>query len=207
MTRHRSREDRVGEILAAAAEVVDALGYPDLTMDAVARRTALSKGGIYRYFANKDDLALALFELTLEAEIHVDEAEIFGWELPLLETLLRLMMHDHRTEHASRLHRIFLQLLPETLLKPAFRHAKQQIEDRYVTRYGQLVVALLARDQVTPAPGFLERLGVSLRLAATLMEGMTYRLIGGTSHADLEAQCRRFLEAMLHSALEAHDAP
>lgn len=206
MTRHRSREDRVVEILASAAEVIDELGYPALTMDAVARRTALSKGGIYRYFANKDDLSLALFEQALESEVHVDEAEIFLWNLPLLETLLRLMMHDHRTEDGLRLHRIFLQLLPETLLKPSFRQVKQQIEDRYLERYGQLVLALLARDGVTPAPGFLDRLGVSLRLAATLMEGMTYRLIGGTSHAELEAQCRRFLEVMLHSALEAHDA-
>jgi AcrR family transcriptional regulator len=206
MTRHRSREDRVVEILASAAEVVDELGYPALTMDAVARRTALSKGGIYRYFANKDDLALALFEVALEAEVHVDEPEVFGWRLPLLETLLRLMMHDHRTVDAARLHRIFLQLLPETLLKPTFRRVKQQIEDRYVERYGRLVVALLARDGIAPVAGFLERLAVSLRLAATLMEGMTYRLIGGTSHDELEAQCRRFLEVMLHAALEAHDA-
>jgi AcrR family transcriptional regulator len=206
VTKHRSRDDRIDEILGAAALVVDEAGYPALTMDAVVRGTGLSKGSLYRYFANKEALALELFRRSLESEVHFDDDEILAWRQPILETLLRLMMHDHRTEAARRLHRVFLQLVPETLLKPEFRAVKQQIEDRYLERYAGLVLTLLARDGLAPTPGFLERLGISLRLSATLMEGMTYRLIGGTSRAEMEAQCRRFLEVMIHDALEAHDA-
>lgn len=205
MTRHRSRDDRLHEILDAAARVVDEQGLDALTMDEVARRTSLSKGGVYRYVANRDVLALALFEASLTAEIDFDPDEVLGWGTPVLETLLRLMMHDHRDDDDQRLHRVFLQLLPQTLLKPAFREAKQRLEDGYIAQYGPLVLALLARDGLRPRPGFEQRLAVSLRLAATLMEGMTYRLIGGTTHEDLEAMCRRFLEAMLTDALEGHD--
>lgn len=206
MTRHRTRDDRMQEILDAAAHVVDEQGLAALTMDEVARRTSLSKGGVYRYVANRDALALALFEASLEAEIDFDADDVFGWGLPVLETLLRLMMHDHHTIEEQRQHRVFLQLLPQTLVKPAFRELKQRLEDAYIARYAPLVLALLARDDLTPRPGFEERLAVSMRLAATLMEGLTYRLIGGLPQEELEAMCRRFLEAMLHDALEGHDA-
>ena len=206
MTRHRSRDDRLQEILDAAAAVVDLQGLDALTMDEVARRTSLSKGGVYRYVANRDALALALFEAAMTAEIDVDADEVLAWQAPPLDTLMRLMLHDHRDADGQRLHRVFLQLLPQSLVKPAFRELKQRLEDQYIARYGTLVLDILARDGLRPRPGFQQRITVSLRLAATLMEGMTYRLIGGTPHEELEAMCRRFLEAMLTDALEGHDA-
>lgn len=206
MTRHRSRDDRLTEILDAAACIVDEQGFAALTMDEVARRTSLSKGGVYRYVANRDALALALFEVALRSEIEFDADEVLGWGSPVLETLLRLMLHDHHGADEQRLHRVFLQLLPQTLVKPGFRELKQRLEDAYIARYAPLVLTLLARDGLRPRAGYEERLLVSMRLAATLMEGLTYRMIGGLPHDELEAMCRRFLEAMLTDALEGHDA-
>lgn len=49
-------------VLAAAAEIVVRKGASKLTLDAVAERCGLSKGGILHHFATKDSLIAAMIE-------------------------------------------------------------------------------------------------------------------------------------------------
>jgi AcrR family transcriptional regulator len=49
-------------VLAAAAEIVATEGAAKLTLDAVAERALLSKGGILHHFATKDSLIAAMIE-------------------------------------------------------------------------------------------------------------------------------------------------
>ncbi|MDQ2857151.1 MAG: TetR/AcrR family transcriptional regulator [Candidatus Eremiobacteraeota bacterium] len=49
-------------VLAAAAEIVAIEGAAKLTLDAVAERVGLSKGGILHHFATKDSLISAMIE-------------------------------------------------------------------------------------------------------------------------------------------------
>jgi AcrR family transcriptional regulator len=49
-------------VLAAAAEIVALEGAAKLTLDAVAERIGLSKGGILHHFATKDSLIAAMIE-------------------------------------------------------------------------------------------------------------------------------------------------
>ncbi len=49
-------------VLAAAADIVNAQGASKLTLDAVADRVGLSKGGILHHFATKDSLIAAMIE-------------------------------------------------------------------------------------------------------------------------------------------------
>jgi len=58
--RQREREQRYGEILEAAKGVFFTKGFNDTTMDDIARVAELSKGTLYIYFKNKEDLAHAI---------------------------------------------------------------------------------------------------------------------------------------------------
>lgn len=58
--RKREREERRQSILDAAAVVFESRGYAQATMEQVAAEAELSKGTLYLYFKNKDDLFLAL---------------------------------------------------------------------------------------------------------------------------------------------------
>jgi AcrR family transcriptional regulator len=58
--RKREREERRASILEAAARVFFSKGFQVATMDEVAAEAELSKGTLYLYFKNKDDLFLAL---------------------------------------------------------------------------------------------------------------------------------------------------
>jgi AcrR family transcriptional regulator len=60
LRRTREREQRRDAILRAAEKVFHQRGFAQTTMDHVAHAAELSKGTLYLYFKNKDDLFVAL---------------------------------------------------------------------------------------------------------------------------------------------------
>jgi len=55
-------------IVAAAAPLFNQRGYVGSSMSELMAATGLEKGGIYRHFSNKDELALEAFDHTLEMQ-------------------------------------------------------------------------------------------------------------------------------------------
>lgn len=202
MTTHQSREARVREILEAAAAEIDERGYPNLTMDGVARRTSLSKGGVYRYFAGKREVALALFDLAFHREADFDPGEALGWGLPIVETLVRLLVHERHTEESGRWHRVLLQLFPETLHDPDFLAANEGLQAHYTGRYAELIHALIERDRPPMKPDFDVRLARALRIGTTFMQGITYRMVAGSSPEQEREPLEQFIRIILDDAME-----
>jgi TetR/AcrR family transcriptional repressor of nem operon len=65
-------------IIEAAAPIFNQHGYEGSSMNALMEATGLKKGGIYRHFASKEELAAEAFDYTWEAAwktrlLHVDE--------------------------------------------------------------------------------------------------------------------------------------
>lgn len=58
--------DTRGRIIARAAEVFNVEGYAGTAISDIMRATGLEKGGIYRHFTSKDELALAAFDYAAE---------------------------------------------------------------------------------------------------------------------------------------------
>lgn len=75
------------QILSGARDVFRAKGFDGASMDQIARAAGVSKGTLYVYFQNKEDLFKALI---LEERIHqADTATAEGLEDQPVETLLR----------------------------------------------------------------------------------------------------------------------
>ncbi len=206
MSRHRSKEDRIQEILQAALEEIESRGVPGLTMEGVAARTTLSKGGVYRYFPGKEALVLALFEDAARREVDFDLDAVVAWNLPLRETLVGLLVRERADGARQRARRVWLQLLPESLYKEPFRAAKARLEAIYTAKYRALVLALVARDGLRLRPGYEHPLDLAIQMGSTLKEGLTYRLLTGLSHADADTQFLRFMDMSLGAILEDDDA-
>jgi AcrR family transcriptional regulator len=71
MSTERRRISR-GRILEGAAEILDAGVYGDLTVDALARTLHMSKSTLYKHFASKEDVIVALVDdacATTEGEL------------------------------------------------------------------------------------------------------------------------------------------
>jgi len=54
MVERKSREERINEITQAAMDVFLEKGYENTTMEAIAQRAGVSKGGLYHHFQSKD---------------------------------------------------------------------------------------------------------------------------------------------------------
>lgn len=206
MSRHRSREERVQEILRAALEEIEARGVPGLTMEGVAARTTLSKGGVYRYFPGKEALVLALFEDAARREVDFDLAAVVSWGLPLRDTLVALLVRERADGARQRARRVWLQLLPESLYKETFRTTKARLKAIYTAKYRALILELVARDGLRLRPGWEHPLDLAIQMGSTFKEGLTYRVLTGLSPDEADAQFLRFMDMGLRAILEDDDA-
>ncbi|MCK9150878.1 TetR/AcrR family transcriptional regulator [Methanobacterium alcaliphilum] len=54
MVKRKSKEKRINEIINAAIDVFLEKGYENTTMETIAQKAGVSKGGLYHYFQSKD---------------------------------------------------------------------------------------------------------------------------------------------------------
>ncbi len=202
MTAHRSREERIEEILAAAVDEIAENGLPQLTMDALARRTTISKAAIYRFFANKREVTLALFEYILGRFAAIDVEEALSWGLPQRETLMRCIYERHSTEDRRRFDRVWVQLLPATLHDPEFAARRRQHLEAVQEMYVALGRGLAGRDGIKPREGFEERLRTGVLLGTCFLEGLEIEALMTDLDARYEQYLRRFLKRILQEVFE-----
>lgn len=82
------KEARRGAILDAARRLIDQDGFDGVTMSAVAKEAAVSKGTLYLYVRTKEELFLALFVEAMEQVVCRIEAE--ATSLTLIEVMGRI---------------------------------------------------------------------------------------------------------------------
>ena len=58
MARKKPREERTGEIIQAAVDEFLECGYDGASMEAIAKKAGISKGGLYHHFSSKDEILL-----------------------------------------------------------------------------------------------------------------------------------------------------
>jgi len=87
----RRKEARPEEITAAALELFVERGYANTRLEDVAARAGVSKGTVYLYFANKEDLFKAVVREVLVARLAEFRGQIEHYQGGTMD-LLRLMM-------------------------------------------------------------------------------------------------------------------
>ena len=87
----RRAEDRPREICAAALEVFADKGFAAAKLDEIARRAGVSKGTLYLYFEDKEDLFRAVVRDTIAPNIEAIRAVADTTELPFAD-LVRMVL-------------------------------------------------------------------------------------------------------------------
>ncbi|MFW5739420.1 MAG: TetR/AcrR family transcriptional regulator, partial [Myxococcota bacterium] len=152
MTKHRKKEEWIDEILNAAAARIVEEGYPNLTMEAIAARTTLSKGGVYRYFSNKRDVALALFQRVYMNSVDFDIDEIVALNLSIENTIRHLLESHREAAQLQQDHSIWVQLIPETLWDEGFREERKRLFSMLEAKYASLFRRIAERDGLVIGP-------------------------------------------------------
>ncbi len=207
MTKHRKREEWIASILEAAADEVHSVGYANLTMDAIVTRTELSKGGVYRFFKNKRDLALALFTLCYHRSLNFGIDEAVGWNLPMADTISRILFeYRNGAQTEKRYEMSWLQLIPETVRDTEFRSERARLLELLAAKFAQLARRLLERDgrQITAA--IENKIETATLLGIAFIEGLTLQGPIGTSTQKQAELVENFVRIMVNEALgEQHD--
>ncbi len=97
----REKEQRRNTILAAAEKLFARDGYTATSLDRVAEEVEISKGTIYLYFKNKEDLFFTLIREKFEALIQQVTTQINQTNSleDLVSTAIRVMVDETRKQH------------------------------------------------------------------------------------------------------------
>ena len=201
MTKHRDREEWIKDILEAAAEVIDKTGYPNLTMEAIATESGLSKGGIYRFFKNKEDVALALFSRLHLQLLDFAISDVLSWKLTIEETVSFLLFAQINDERAERVERIWIQLLPETRWSKDFRDESQRLTKYMREKYRALISKMVVRDGLEVTGDFGGRLKTALDFGVAMMQGLGIQGSGGMPREERADLLKRFIKMMMDYVL------
>jgi AcrR family transcriptional regulator len=87
----RRAEDRPREICAAALEVFAEKGFAAARLDEIAKRAGVSKGTLYLYFKDKEELFRAVVRDTVAPNVEAVRAGMAATELPFAD-IIRLFL-------------------------------------------------------------------------------------------------------------------
>jgi AcrR family transcriptional regulator len=104
MTENLSKDTRLEQIINAAAQEFLEQGYENSSMERIAKRAGLTKGGLYHHFSSKDEIMLAATQKFAEPMIVMmnEAAALPSAKEALLFILYRYLSfwNEHRTELA-----------------------------------------------------------------------------------------------------------
>jgi AcrR family transcriptional regulator len=115
-TRERRLEHTRSVLLDAAEEVFAEKGFAPATLDDIARAAGYTKGAIYKHFATKEDLFLAVSDRYWRryfdnfAEVMSSATQIGAAELDEIAKRWRQLSRDRGAEHAALGHEFTLYL-------------------------------------------------------------------------------------------------
>ncbi|MDT5115749.1 MAG: hypothetical protein QOE30_1488 [Mycobacterium sp.] len=131
-TRERRLEHTRSLLLDAAEEVFAEKGFTPATLDDIAHTAGYTKGAIYKHFATKEDLFLAVSDRYWRryfdnfAEVMSTSRQIGARELDEIGERWRQLSRDRGAEHAALGHEFTLYLLrnPEARERVAIKRAE-----------------------------------------------------------------------------------
>lgn len=197
MPRPDVSEERKTQILAAAAAVFERHGVRDSTMEDIVEESELSKGGVYWYFASKDELVAALVERVCEAAVaklrHL--AQLGGSAIERLQMMGRAMSAEIRK--ITRIRAVTLEFYAL-----AARDTRVRAEVRkYFAHTVKLLATILRQGIERGEFSAIDPRQTAVTIAAQY-EGLMLMWVVNPAAFDLEETCRHATRFILDSIVK-----
>ena len=140
--RERRKESRPAELMAAALELFAERGYAATRLDDIASRAGVSKGTLYLYFGNKQELFEALVRENIVALLDRFRAEIAGSDESADALLERFFRSWWRDFGATRLSGLCKLVMAEA---GNFPEVARFFHDEVIRPNGELLGSIVAR--------------------------------------------------------------
>lgn len=132
MTKKEPKERRIKEITNAAMEVFLEKGYENATMEHIAKKAGMSKGGLYHYFKSKD---IILLFVNQKISQHIEEIMYKALEMPSVKQGILFYIENYLKywlEHPKETSFLFLSVTKILDKNELLEYYKQYTSD-YIT--------------------------------------------------------------------------
>ena len=191
------KEFRTGEILRAARQVIADLGLGEASMERIAQGAGISKGTIYLYFQNKEQLLVRAVQQAFEELMARLQGAVAG--AGATPERLRALVRSS-LEHAVENRGFFRALMeprglgPESVSELARRFSAQN--EQYVAFVASVVDEGARKAEFRDLPARL----VSVALAGALRGAIAERIATG-SGGDLARDTETILDLLLYGVI------
>ena len=202
----RRAEDRPREICSAALEVFAEKGFAAAKLDEIARRAGVSKGTLYLYFKDKEELFRAVVRDTVSPNVdHLRDA-LMSSELPFAQIVQMFLARLSMVAATMPLGRVVKMVIGES---GNFPELARVWHDQVVSKALGVMVGLIERAQAKGEVRPGDPRYHAFTLMGPMLMGLMYREVlqpAGGAPIDIEALARQHAETVLDGLLLEHAA-
>lgn len=199
----RRKDARPQELLASAIELFVERGFASTRLEDVARRAGVSKGTLYLYYANKEDLFKAVVRQSIIPMIDDADASVAEFDGHSAELLRHVILSWWRRIGATKASGISKLILAEADNFPELAHFyRQEVMTRGITMMSNMLERGIRRGEFRD----VDVAQTAQVLIAPLMMLSTWKhTIAPCERCDLqpEAFLNAFLDLTLHGLVPA----
>ncbi|MGZ8997772.1 MAG: TetR family transcriptional regulator [Allosphingosinicella sp.] len=199
----RRKEDRPGDIVAAALQVFAEKGFAGAKMEEIATRAGLSKGAVYLYFSTKEDVFRAVVEQAVAPNIEAIAKVVLETDMPFSDRIRTLLPRLGQILTSAPVGAVAKMVLGESrnfpelakvwhdnvvargislichLVERAQEKGEVRLGDPHIHAFsimGPMMVGALWRETFTPVGGAeIDLVAVATQHAETVLEGLVPR--------------------------------
>jgi len=197
----RRAEDRPREICAAALDTFAEKGFAAARLDEIARRAGVSKGTLYLYFHNKEDLFRAVVRDTVAPNVEVVRGMVEGVDLPFAEIVRMLLPRFVALTRNVRVGAVAKMVIGESRNFPELAKVwHDEVVTKVLGMLGALIRRAQERGQVRAGDPRLHAMSLMGAMLMGLLWHETLEPVGGEP-IDLDALARQHADTVLGGLL------
>jgi AcrR family transcriptional regulator len=197
----RRADDRPREICAAALEVFAEKGFAAAKLDEIARRAGVSKGTLYLYFVDKQELFCAVVRSAVAPNIQIIVAALESSDLPFAPTVRGLLARFAETAERLPVGAVAKMVIGESRNFPELARVwHDEVASKTIGAIASLVERAQLRGEVRPGDPRL----YALSLLGPMIMGVLWQhtlVPAGGEPFDLPALAAQHADAVLAGLL------
>ena len=201
----RRKEQRPGDIVAAALQVFAEKGFAGARTEEIAARAGLSKGTLYLYFPTKQDLFAAVVQNAVLPNIEAIERHVLAMDAPFGDRLRLMLPRFAEVVTRMPIGAVAKMVIGESRNFPELARVwHDKVVLTGVGLLGRMIAQAQARGEVRAGDPRTHAFSIMGPILVGVLWRETFTPIGG-AEIDLSAVARQHVETVLRGLLATGD--
>ena len=197
----RRAEDRPREICAAALQVFAEKGFAAAKLDDIARQAGVSKGTLYLYFKDKEELFRAVVRDTVAPNIEVIRASLAQVDLPFAEVIRLFLPRFAEITGRVPVGAVAKMVIGESRNFPELAKVwHDHVASKAIAMIAELIEKAQGKGEVRPGDPRLHAFTLMGPMVLGILWRETLQPAGGAA-LDVEALAKQHAESVLSGLL------